>query len=79
MSKQHIDDGKGNALCGLKTRPGVERGYLGDNDTHSDGVIEGKVGVVVVTPARSYMDACSSHTRCLKCCRKYKKIHNIKD
>jgi len=76
MKKIHIDDGNGNALCGLRVRAGEERGYCGNNPDHPDTVLEGAVYEVIVQKAHGLSD-CGSSKRCLNCCRKFKKINGF--
>ncbi len=80
MAKVHIDDGNGNALCGLRVRGGEERGYTGkDSSRWGDSITEGAVHKVEVKGAFSLMSACGSRNKCSKCCKKWKKLNNIED
>ena len=74
--KIHIDNGNGLALCGLRTRPGEERGYLGNNPDHGDSITEGAVYEIKIEPLIMLMDL-GSRDRCSKCVKKYKKINQI--
>lgn len=73
----HIDNGDGLALCGLRERPGEERGYFGDNPDHPGSVIEGAVYEVKVEAVDSYYSACQVRDRCQRCAKKWKKLNNI--